>query len=101
MSIAAPAAWTVEASGLPIAFAQVREDPAIDLDVVRQVGSRARVIMVASGGCTAAALASHSDAAAITCVDANPAQIALARLKLALLEDAPAERLRVLGHDAM
>jgi S-adenosylmethionine-diacylglycerol 3-amino-3-carboxypropyl transferase len=101
MSVDAPAQWTVEACRLPIAFAQVREDPAIDLDIVARAGPGARVAMVASGGCTAAALAAESDAAAITCVDPNPAQIALGRLKVALLEETPPERLRLLGHEPM
>jgi len=42
--------------------------------------------MVASGGCTAAVLATMPNVAAIHLVDANPAQLALARLKLRLLE---------------
>lgn len=101
MSIEAPAPWTLEASRLPVAFAQVREDPAIDLAVLEHTGPGAHIAMIASGGCTAAALAAHGGAASITCIDPNPAQIALAQLKIALLETAPSERLQVLGHRPM
>ncbi len=59
----------------------------------------ARSIPVASGGCTAAALATRDDVETLHCVDPNPAQIALTRLKLELLKTAePAEKLRLLGH---
>ena len=50
--------WVLEAAALRTAFAQVREDPLLDLWVVNQFVSDARVIMIASGGCTAALLAS-------------------------------------------
>jgi S-adenosylmethionine-diacylglycerol 3-amino-3-carboxypropyl transferase len=58
--------------------------------------------MVASGGCTAAALAGDPRTAAIHLVDQNPAQVALARLKLHLLATQSGERrLSVLGHTWM
>src|SRR5258708_1184939 len=91
--------WVVEAATLPIAFAQVREDSSLDLWVVQQIGAGARVMMVASGGCTAAALAASGFVARLHLVDPNPAQIALSRLKLRLLETAaPRRRLGLLGH---
>jgi S-adenosylmethionine-diacylglycerol 3-amino-3-carboxypropyl transferase len=91
--------WVAEAAPLPVAFAQVREDPALDQWVVGQVGEGARVLMIASGGCTAAALAALAPVAHLHLVDPNPAQLALARLKLHLLQTAePAERLSLLGH---
>jgi S-adenosylmethionine-diacylglycerol 3-amino-3-carboxypropyl transferase len=94
--------WVHQAAKLPIAFAQVREDPALDLAVLEEVGAGARIIMVASGGCTAAALAASQRASSIHLVDVNPAQVALARLKLLLLETANSEeRLALLGHRAM
>jgi S-adenosylmethionine-diacylglycerol 3-amino-3-carboxypropyl transferase len=76
----------------------VREDAEIDLALAYSKGPDARVAMVASGGCTAAALAllplGH-----LHLVDPNPAQIALTHLKLALLKDfEPGERLSLLGH---
>jgi S-adenosylmethionine-diacylglycerol 3-amino-3-carboxypropyl transferase len=94
--------WVRDAATLPLAFAQVREDPNLDLDVVQRVGGGARVLMVASGGCTAAFLASSSLVAHIHLVDLNPAQLALTRLKLRLLNSADATtRLRVMGHVSM
>jgi S-adenosylmethionine-diacylglycerol 3-amino-3-carboxypropyl transferase len=94
--------WLNEACQLPVAFAQVREDALLDMEVVRQLGERVRVLMVASGGCTAAALASLSQTASLHLVDPNPAQLALTRLKVHLLATAtPAERLELLGHAPM
>lgn len=94
--------WVLDAVTLPVAFAQVREDPLIDLSVVNQLVGDARVIMVASGGCTAALLAGAAKIAQLHLVDPNPAQLALSRLKLRLLQTAdPAIRLAVLGHAPM
>ena len=93
--------WVQRAARLPVAFAQVREDAELDRRVVETLGPGARVLLVASGGCTAAALAARSRLALLHLVDPNPAQLALCRLKLRLLEDAPAERLRLLGHEPM
>lgn len=91
--------WVADAARLPVAFAQVREDPRIDASVVARAGDRARVCMVASGGCTAAVLATDPQVARLHLVDANPAQLALTRLKLRLLTSADCpERLRLLGH---
>jgi S-adenosylmethionine-diacylglycerol 3-amino-3-carboxypropyl transferase len=94
--------WVAEAAALPVAFAQVREDPRIDRSVVERLGPAARVCTVASGGCTAALLATLPNVAAIHLVDPNPAQLALARLKLRMLENAePDYRLRFFGHAPM
>jgi S-adenosylmethionine-diacylglycerol 3-amino-3-carboxypropyl transferase len=91
--------WVAAARELPVAFAQVREDPRIDQYILGRTWGHERVCMVASGGCTAAVLACHPHVAAIHLVDPNPAQLALSRLKLRLLETAaPAERLWALGH---
>lgn len=101
MALLAPAvpAWVAEAAGLPLGFAQVREDAELDRWVVRAVPGRCRVVMTASGGCTAAALAVEPNVARLELVDTNPAQLALSRLKLRLLlERRPAERLALLGH---
>src|SRR5713226_4841071 len=98
MSVPLPA-WVTEAAALPLAFAQVREDPLLDQAVVARLPGSARILMVASGGCTAAWLAASAKVARIHLVDPNPAQIALARLKLHLLHLAdPVERLALLGH---
>lgn len=97
-----PAAWVFETARRPIAFAQVREDANLDQWVVDQLTDNAEIFMVASGGCTAAALAANSKVSRLHLVDRNPAQIALSRLKLQLLATAgPAERLAILGHAPM
>jgi S-adenosylmethionine-diacylglycerol 3-amino-3-carboxypropyl transferase len=95
--------WVDEAAGLAIAFAQVREDSLLDVAVLEQIGGAdLRGIMIASGGCTAAALLATGRFSSLHLVDVNPAQIALSRLKLHLLKTAtPLERLRILGHAPM
>jgi S-adenosylmethionine-diacylglycerol 3-amino-3-carboxypropyl transferase len=94
--------WVAPAAALPVAFAQVREDPELDSWIVGQLGAAVRVFMIASGGCTAAALAASADVSRLHLVDANPAQLALSRLKLRLLQTAtPPQRLALLGHEPM
>lgn len=94
--------WLEEARSLPVAFAQVREDPRIDLHLVGQCRPRCRALVVGSGGCTVAALATSADVESVQAVDPNPAQLALGRFKLELLRrTSPAHRLQVLGHEAM
>jgi S-adenosylmethionine-diacylglycerol 3-amino-3-carboxypropyl transferase len=95
--------WVDAAARMPVAFAQVREDPLVDLAVLDQLGGTdLRVMMIASGGCTAAALAASGRIAELHLVDANNAQIALTQLKLRLLQWAdPADRARLLGHAPM
>src|SRR5690242_762237 len=91
--------WVAEAAKLPVAFAQVREDPLLDDWIVSQLNPKARIIMIASGGCTLAFLAARGRAGRIDVVDPNPAQIALARLKIHLLQNVDrADRLALLGH---
>ena len=91
--------WVAAAKSLPVAFAQVREDPALDFWVLDQIGHGSRIALVASGGCTVAALAARTDVESIHFVDPNLAQIALTRLKLHLLSNfTPADRLSLLGH---
>src|SRR5262249_6918414 len=95
-------AWVADVARLPIAFAQVREDPLLDLWVVERIEGTARVLLIASGGCTAAVLAGSGRVGHLHLVDPNPAQIALARWKLALLETAESDRrAAVLGHAPM
>ncbi len=87
---------------LPLFFAQVREDPRQEEAMLRHlIGRRPRVLMIASGGCSAAYLAGKSLAAEIHLVDAQAAQLALARLKLELLRAPPAERRALLGWDVL
>lgn len=91
--------WTNEAARLPLAFAQVREDPQVDAALLKGFGGKARVVMIASGGDTAALLVARELAAHLHLVDANPAQLALTRLKLHLLRQLqPDARPPLLGH---
>jgi S-adenosylmethionine-diacylglycerol 3-amino-3-carboxypropyl transferase len=93
--------WLADAAAMPVAFAQVREDPRVDLAVLDLLGDRRDLsgIMIASGGCTAAALVAAKRFGRLDLVDINPAQLALARLKLHLLEHAtPQRRLEACGH---
>jgi len=94
--------WVLETAHLPIAFAQVREDATLDQWVLDQLECSAEIIMVASGGCTAAALAAMPRVSRLHLIDPNPAQIALSRLKLRLLATTNVpERLSLLGHTPM
>lgn len=58
----------------PLNFAVVREDPLIESTLVRRHGSR-RVLLVASGGCTALSLRASFPDLHLTLVDPNPAQL--------------------------
>ena len=94
--------WVVAGEKLPLAFAQVREDALLDLAVVETFERPPRVAMVASGGCTAAALAGCGMVESLHLVDPNPAQLTLSRLKLGLLVAAePRLRFALLGHAPM
>ncbi len=98
--------WLRAAASMPVAFAQVREDPLLDRWVVERCaadrGGALEVALIASGGCTAALLATLPQVARLHLVDPNPAQLALARLKLRLLATRdPAARLALLGHTAL
>jgi S-adenosylmethionine-diacylglycerol 3-amino-3-carboxypropyl transferase len=94
--------WISLASRLPLAFAQVREDPLIDLSIIAKLAPGARGIMVASGGCTAALLSGQNKFVHLTLVDMNPAQLGLTAIKLELLKHfTPDDRLSILGHKFM
>ena len=93
--------WTERAAKWPVAFAQVREDPRSDLEVLRRVREPASVVMIASGGDTAALLG-REKLRQLVVVDVNPAQLALTRLKWLLAQrSSPDESLALLGHRAM
>ena len=94
--------WVCESAKLPIAFAQVREDSLIDLEVVKALGNKLQVAMIASGGCTSAALISSARVSHLHLVDCNASQIALTRMKVDLLQKGTfARRMQVLGHAPM
>lgn len=91
--------WLEKAEKFPIAFAQVREDSQIDVLLAGRIYNKTRGIMVASGGCTAAHLASTGIFTHLTLVDTNPVQLELARLKLFLLQNGTkSERMGLLGY---
>lgn len=91
--------WLEAAAGMPIAFAMVREDPELDGILVQLQPVARRILMIASGGCTAAFLACLPAVDRIHLVDPNPSQLALSRLKVHLHRTtAPAERKAILGH---
>lgn len=68
-------------------FAVVREDACLDADIAADRSCRSALI-VASGGCTALALAARVPELAITVVDPNEAQLAHLREKAAALAGA-------------
>ncbi len=65
----------------PLKFAVVREDPALELELVRRFARR-RPLIVASGGCTALTL-TGADVDAVTAFDLNPTQLAHVEAKRA------------------
>ncbi len=94
--------WVTHARAFPLAFAQVREDPLVDLWIAGRLPEGSRGIMIASGGCTASVLATHPNFFLLHLVDANASQIKLSQLKLTMLSHcSPAERLALLGHMPM
>lgn len=74
-------------------FAQVREDPRVEIEAL-QPGQRDRVVVVSSGGCTALSLLA-SGAAEVHAVDLNCAQNHLVELKAAAVRKF--SRLETLG----
>ena len=93
--------WVQSTASLPIAFAQVREDPRVDSELVRLLDRPPRVLMVASGGDTAAWL-STVHIRSLDLVDINQAQLNLTRFKLDLLTTADRDdRMRLLGYQPL
>ncbi len=98
---AAPPAWVREAATLPLGFAQVREDPRLDVEIAAGLPPDAIVVMIASGGDTAVRLG-RLPLRRLHLVDANPAQLALTRCKWHLAgHAAAAAAASVLGHQPM
>lgn len=95
-----PDRWTIQTARLPLAFAQVREDPRLDVEVLGRLPRGSTVIMIASGGETAVELA-RLPLGELHLVDMNPAQLALTRLKFYLAESNPSEAEAILGHAPM
>jgi S-adenosylmethionine-diacylglycerol 3-amino-3-carboxypropyl transferase len=86
-----------------IAFSQVREDPRIELRVIQELVKHQRplrILLVASGGCTALSLLTSPAIAKIEAIDLNPAQLHFVELRRqALLHLSLAEQLRLIGAD--
>lgn len=93
---AGPDDWALRAASLPLAFAQVREDPRLDLELARRVRAGGTVVMIASGGETAACLGRLP--LRLVAVDMNPAQLALARVKWRLAGRPADDSTALLGH---
>lgn len=92
-----PDAWAIAASSLPLAFAQVREDPRHDLLLAEALPPGATVVMIASGGDTAACVGRLP--LRLHLVDMNPAQLALSRVKWHLAGQGEVDSAtEVLGH---
>ncbi len=93
--------WAEQAAELPLAFAQVREDPRLDLEVCDELPEHPVIVMIASGGETAIQVGRQRPAR-LHLVDMNPAQLALARVKWHLAERlSVADTLELLGHRPM
>lgn len=94
--------WISKARNLPLAFAQVREDALLDDAIVNRLGENISVLMIGSGGCTAALIATNPRIRKIRIADINYSQIALCQLKIKLLENCDTkERLQILGHSSL
>ncbi len=62
-------------------FAVMREDPAVEAEVIRRTGAR-EALLVASGGCTALSLQALFPELRLRLVDPNPAQLAHVQTKV-------------------
>lgn len=91
------------AAKMPIAFAVVREDAAQDAELIKRYFPEEKIsmLMIASGGCTAAQLISSSSLRDITLVDPNKAQLDLSKFKIQLLTLPLEKRLEILGYSPM
>lgn len=68
-----------------IAFSQVREDPLVEHQVIERVFRCTKkaldILLIGSGGCTALGLLNLPQVKTVSCIDANPAQLKLIRLR--------------------
>src|SRR4051812_29226363 len=83
-----------------VVFAQVREDAAIELEMLRSLPQGETAFCIASGGCTAFALL-LARPAQLQIVDVNPAQVHLVECKRAALAHlSHPDLMRCMMHDA-
>lgn len=84
-----------------IAFSQVREDPRIELRVIQELAKHQRplrILLVASGGCTALSLLTSPAITKVEAIDLNPAQLHLVELRRQALLHLPLDaQLRLIG----
>ncbi|GAM22932.1 hypothetical protein SAMD00019534_061070 [Acytostelium subglobosum LB1] len=93
--------WQEVAAKSSIFFAQVREDPLLDQQVLdRYFGSDAKInmAMISSGGDTAAYILKDPRLKKLDLVDISTPQLSLTRLKIELLKETTQRRLELLGH---
>ncbi len=91
-------AYPSKAISFPIGFAQVREDPLQDEQVIKKYFQRPiKMVMVASGGDSASYLVGKGYLCKLTVVDTNQSQICLTKLKIHLLGYTTEKRLNLLG----
>ena len=86
-----------------LAFSQVREDSWVEMQVIKRLASQQdlRILLVASGGCSALSLLSLPSVAYIAAVDLSSAQLHLVELRRqALLHLSLVEQLRLIGDNA-
>lgn len=89
-----------EALSRPLKFAQMREDPLMELQLIAENGARSG-FFIGSGGCTVAAVAALGGLEHMVVADPNPAQMAMVELKLHLLSFPTKKRAEILGHMPM
>ena len=81
-----------------IFFSQVREDPLIEIELLKDKPNQ-RVALVASGGCTLLRLLAFENIKEVHGIDFNPAQLNLIEIrKAALFQLMSDEELKLLGH---
>ena len=78
----------------PVQFAVVREDPAIEASILLSLDRPARILLIASGGCTAFSLRAQFPELGITLLDGNAAQLDLVRRKAEALRTSDRQGLR-------
>ena len=69
-------------------YPQIWEDPEVDLEALKVVKDKSRIMTIASGGCNIMNYLTVSPAA-VKAIDLNPAHISLARLKLCAAKHLP------------
>ena len=74
-----------------IQFAVVREDPVIELEVIRKLDGPKKVALIGSGGCTAFTLRKEFPDLDISILEPNPNQVELIRQKLKILTQEPSD----------